>query len=262
MRGEDMKKIFGRGNTKSKLQDDPDFDEKLRMRRELGIQGLPEGEALMNTAAFSRMQIDAALSQAKADAGDTASGADEVQLEETTPQPPTADADRCRAAGPPASPVELAALERDMMSAKERNVVTHLALRVATYYARSAAIFGVDSGLVAGLGSAGDGTPGGIEAIMIPMDADSLICRPISTGKPARKRTPLGEVDGRVLRALGRSDAKEVLVLPVQIAERVVNLLYVDNGPEPLPDTSVGALRVLAVILAKAYERVGAEATG
>jgi hypothetical protein len=254
----------GSKKKKSKPPVEPDYDEQLRIRRELGIQGLPDGEELMNTAIFSRVQLDAALKGRKISEGpepdaaetnaDTADG--ELVLEEITTELPTPGASPRPSARPPAHPGEVAALEHEMMSAKDRDEVVDLALRIATYYARSAAVFVVNGGLVAGLRSAGEGLAVGIEAVMIPVDSDSVICMPAQSGKVCRKRTPLGEVDGRVLRAMGRSDVKEVLVLPVPIGERTVNLLYADNGGDSLPDTSVGALRVLALGIAKAYERL------
>jgi hypothetical protein len=238
---------------------DTEREEQLRARQEAGIQGLREGEELMNTAIFSRVQIDAALkARSLADGGEPIPAEPEAELllEEITTELPVHGADRRPTKQPPADPVEVAALEREMMTAKERDEVAELALRVATYYAKSAAIFVVNNGIVAGLQSAGDGNNAGIEAVMIPADAESVICRPIATGKVCRGILPLGEVDARVLKAMGRTDAKEVLVLPVPIGERVVNLLYVDNGAETLADTSVGALRVLALGVAKAYERL------
>jgi hypothetical protein len=58
------------------------------------------------------------------------------------------------------------------------------------------------------------------------------------------------------LRALGRDDAIDIIVIPVFIGQRVVNLLYADNGPDPVAETSIGALRVLCSGITLAYERV------
>jgi len=238
---------------------DDEHDEQVRMRQELGIQGLPDGEELMNTAIFSRVQLDAVLKSRPLSEGavpEADEPMDELLLEELATELPVRGLGRRPDTGPPADPAEVAALEREMMSAKERDEVAELALRIASYYAKAAAIFVVHRGLVAGLRSAGDGLSTGIEAVMIPADSESVICRPIETGKLARSGESTGAVDERVLRAMGRSEVSEMLVLPVPIADRVVNLLYADNGAEPLPDTSVGALRVLALGIAKAYERL------
>ncbi len=58
------------------------------------------------------------------------------------------------------------------------------------------------------------------------------------------------------MRALGRSDACDVLVVPVLVRDRTVNLIYADNGPDRLADTAVAALVTLGSCLAKAYERL------
>jgi hypothetical protein len=254
-----MAKDSGGKKGSSKLPAEPSQDEKLRMRQELGIQGLPEGEELMNTATFSRVHIDRVLEARRLDEGASLEDdepMDELVLEKVATELPVRGLGRRPDTGPPADPVEVAALEREMMSAKERDEVAELALRIATYYAKAAALFVVHRGLVAGLRSAGEGLSTGIEAVMIPADSESVICRPIETGKLARGGESLGAVDERVLKAMGRSDASEMLVLPVPIGDRVVNLLYADNGDATLPDTSVGALRVLALGVAKAYERL------
>ena len=59
-----------------------------------------------------------------------------------------------------------------------------------------------------------------------------------------------------MLDAVGRPAAHAVLLQPVSIRGRVVNLLYADNGPDPLGDTSVAALAALAHTVARAYERL------
>lgn len=260
-----MAKESSKTKARSKRSMEQDHDEQVRARRELGIQGLPEGEELMNTAIFSRVQLDAVLkSRALADgvAPDAIEQDEELLLEEITTELPVRGQGRRPRMSRPADSGEVAAIEREMMEAKERDEVAELALRVATYYARSAALFVVNRGIVAGLCSAGEGLPAGIEAIMIPTDSESVLCRSAATGKLTRGEAPLGDVDARVLKAMGRGEVKQVLVLPVPIGERVVNLLYVDNGAETLPDTSVGALRVLALGLAKAYERLIVERSG
>ena len=63
-------------------------------------------------------------------------------------------------------------------------------------------------------------------------------------------------MDARILRAMGRGDARDRIVVPVSIGGRVVNLLYADNGADALGATSVAALQALATRVASAYERL------
>ena len=47
-----------------------------------------------------------------------------------------------------------------------------------------------------------------------------------------------------------------MLVHPIVIRSRIVNLLYADNGPDPFGETSIAALASLCACVARAYERV------
>ena len=75
-------------------------------------------------------------------------------------------------------------------------------------------------------------------------------------GEPQRLAAPSAGVDARILRAMGRADAAEIAILPVAIHGRVVNLLYVDNGPDRIGETSYAALLTLCDLVAQAYERL------
>jgi len=246
----------------SLLPKEPNQEEKLQARRELGIEGLPDGESLMNTATFSRVHIAAVLESrclpdAAASADEDSLG--EIILDEIAAEPPAVDRGQAAEIGRPANPAEVAALEREMMSAKDRDELAELALRIASYYARAAALFVVNRELVSGLRRAGEGSEVGIGAVMLPVEAESLVCRPVQTGAMVRGGPPYGEVDEHVLRALGRSHVGEILTLPIPVGDRIVGVLCVDNGEDNVPDTSVGALRVLALGAAEAYERLVVE---
>jgi hypothetical protein len=66
--------------------------------------------------------------------------------------------------------------------------------------------------------------------------------------------------DGRIIAAIGRPEAHEVLIQPITIRGRVVNFLYVDNGGDALADTTVAPLTALGDTMARAYERLILEA--
>ena len=131
-----------------------DFDEQLRMRRELGIEGLPDGQELMNTATFSRVQLDALL-KTKRIAEDAEPAAleqsAEILLEEIATELPSRGRGPAAETGPPADPAALAELEQQMMKAKSRDEAAETAVRVAAFHARSAALFVVHKGILAGL---------------------------------------------------------------------------------------------------------------
>lgn len=52
---------------------------------------------------------------------------------------------------------------------------------------------------------------------------------------------------------MDRADASDVVILPVSLRGRVVNLLYADNASDRLPETSVAAL---CRSMAAAYEHI------
>ena len=92
--------------------------------------------------------------------------------------------------------------------------------------------------------------------MLVPSQAASIYTQPAVDGEMFRGRPPHDGLDGRLLRAIGRPGVHEVIVLPVVIRGRVVNLLYADNGADPLPDTSAAALHAVAATIAAAYERL------
>ena len=58
------------------------------------------------------------------------------------------------------------------------------------------------------------------------------------------------------MEALGRRDVREVLIMPIGIGDRVVNLLYADNGSDGFGETSIAALTALCDGLSRVYGRV------
>jgi hypothetical protein len=94
------------------------------------------------------------------------------------------------------------------------------------------------------------------EEILFPADAPSLFAEVVASGEPFRGAPPQLHLDGRLLRALGRRQVREIVVLPVMVGGRVVNLLYADNGPEALGDASLAALAAVCARLSRAYERL------
>jgi hypothetical protein len=251
-------------------EDDRRRREAEQTREQFGIATLTLDEELIDDETFSRMHdrlaIGRAAPQPDPDASAPADAAtaapagevDELVLEEiaTVLPSPAAQTTPTVDAGPPTDPAAVADLERQLAAAKDRTGVAALALGIARYHADVAALFVVNKGLIAGLRGSGGGLEDRTEGIMIPVDAGSLMAAPIGSGRLVRSATPLGPVDMRVLRAMGREHVHHVAVLPIAIGDRVVNLLYVDNGRAPLAETSLGALRVLCLGVGRVYERL------
>jgi hypothetical protein len=98
--------------------------------------------------------------------------------------------------------------------------------------------------------------PEPLPAIELPIVTESLFTQPAATLTPFRGEPPDTGIDARLLHSLGRDGVLEVLVLPIAIRGRVVNLLYADNGPDPFGETSLAALGELCRCISRGYERL------
>jgi hypothetical protein len=196
----------------------------------LGATPLDEGQELIDEETFSSLH--------ERWQGTSADPQDEPPAPVRTPEPTPA------------------ALEAELEAASDRDTVGRMALRIARLHAGAAALFVVRGGMVSGFRGDGAGMDENLDGILIPAEADTIFSRPATARTPFRGRPPEGGMDGRVLGALSRKGAREVLVYPIAIRGRVVNLLYADNGAEPLAETSVAALAALCGCVARAYERL------
>ena len=184
---------------------------------------------------------------------------DELVLEEI------ALVDEVEAQGPPSrprvpsGPKEIAALEAELSGAGDRNGAIDLALRIGAAFAQNVALFVVRGEMVTGLKAIADGELSRLDGVVLPLSLESLFTQPALTGDSFRGHPPHDGTDGRILEAIGRAEAHEVLIQPVSIRGRVVNLLYADNGSDPFADTCVAALGALAETMSEAYGRLIAE---
>lgn len=157
-------------------------------------------------------------------------------------------------AGGPASPAAAAALEAEIDRSRSQETVARLAVYLARSYASAAALLLVHRDMIQGL--CADGLSGRPDAILFPAGAASVFGAVANGGLPFRGAPPAQGLDARILRALGREHVQEIAILPVGLAGRTVNLLYADNGPESLGDSSAAALTAICARLGAAYERL------
>jgi hypothetical protein len=160
----------------------------------------------------------------------------------------------------PSGPGEVATLEALLQGAEDRDRVIELGLRLALGFARNAVLFVVRGGVVAGHRGAGRSVTSELSGVQVPVQTPSLFARPAVTALRFRGVPPHDGFDGSILEAIGCVDAQEVLLQPISIRGRVVNLLYADNGGDALADTQVAALTALGETMATAYERLILEA--
>ena len=228
--------------------DDAKLPEEVRLRAELGIRPLAADEDLIDESSFAELHQRFDAVRALAHGGPPAGEGAELVLDEVLPDDIETDA---RDAG-----LDARALEETLARAPDREAAARAALALARRHVRTAVLFVVHRGVVMGMAGAGEEPLAPVEGILVPADSESVFARVVASGEPFRGAPPASGLDHRVLRALGRAGSQEIAVLPIAIRGRVVNLLYADDGPRPLSDTGIGALRALAVCIARAYEQL------
>jgi hypothetical protein len=238
-----------------------DRPEEVRLREALGIGPLGQGEDLIDESSFAALHqrlasarefaaggpaesVEAAVSDAETDAELLL---DDEVLEEGRVQRTEAPA--------LALPNDALALEALLDAATDRESTGRAAIALSRLHVATAALLVVHRGMVIGLFGDGGNLASCIEAVLVPIDADSVLAR-AAHGEPYRGAPPKGALDVRLLRALGRADAREIAVLPISLRGRVVNVLYVDAGDKAIAETAFGALHALTLCVARAYERL------
>ena len=236
-----------------------DRPEELRLRAALGIGTLGHGEDLIDESSFAVLHQKLASARERAAGGpadgDTASGTGSQSESALLLDDEILEAEpRSAASATPASRNALA-LEALLDAAPDRESAGRAAIAIARLYVANVALLVVHRGMVMGLFADGGDLDHHIEALLVPIDADSVLAR-AAHGEPYRGAPPQGAIDERVLRALGRADARELAVLPISLRGRVVNLLYVDGGERAIAETALGALHALTLCVGRSYERL------
>jgi hypothetical protein len=212
-------------------------DELVHWRDAHGIRPLAEGEELSNEAEF------AALHQ---------------RLSREPPGP--AAALPAPSLEPARSATERAALEANLAMTGDRESVVPTALRIAASYARVAAVFAVRDGMIQGVLAARGSASGPIDGLYVPAAEPSMLATAarggVFHGTPSREG-----IDAIVARLVGGGEPREAAIVAVAIRGKVVQLLYVDNGPDPLPPSALSALGMLCDGVSAAYARLISEST-
>ena len=88
------------------------------------------------------------------------------------------------------------------------------------------------------------------------MNTDSVLAAAAREGEPFRGVPPVTSIDKELFAALGRDGVCDAVILPVRIRDRVLSLLYADNGSHPLGESSVAALAAVSDCISRAYARL------
>jgi hypothetical protein len=215
--------------------------EEVRLREALGISALGQGEDLIDESDFAELHQRLVAAREHAAGGPAPRAQAELAQGDVV------------ATMLPDDPI---ALEAALADALDRDSAARAALALARRHVEAAALLVVHRGMVIGLLGSGGELERHIEAVLVPLDAESAFAHAAARNEPYRGAPPATPLDGRVLRALGRASAREIALLPIPVRGRVVNLLYVDGGDGPLAETALGALSALTVCIARSYERI------
>lgn len=183
---------------------------------------------------------------------------DEMHLEPIEEAPPIpAPADRPVPYPPPTSVSEAAELRQYLQNAPDREEVAIAALRLARTHFATVAMFIVNKGMILGWRGAGNALDRqSIEPLMLPANADSIFKEPAAGSVVFHGPIPKGGLNERLLAGLGRELPMTAVVLPVSLKNRVVNLVYADNGGTGVSAAAAGYLQLLTRDIATAYERI------
>jgi hypothetical protein len=153
----------------------------------------------------------------------------------------------------PIAPVE--ALERVIAESEERAAVIEASVELAARFATVAALFVVRDRMASGLAARRGSEALDVEATGVPLGGESLLASAVADAQPARG-VPACAVDKALARALGGAEHAELVVYPVVIGERVVNVLLAQPENGSLAATSQAALATLVPMIGAAYERL------
>ena len=154
-------------------------------------------------------------------------------------------------------PNELAALERAIGEADEREKLIETSFSIAKQFARTIALFIVQKGMMQGVRYAQHGGPARpLEGLLISVELASMLSQAANATEPMRAVPSARALDARLLQMLGDINALEVGLFPICIRQRVVNLLYASNGAERLGPIAFAGLSALAQQMSAGYERL------
>lgn len=218
--------------------------ERVIIRAELGLRPLEEGAELTDPESF-----ESAMGAPTRDLG----GASPKRKAPKAKEPEAVILGEREGIG---SPGALAAAERDLTIAPNRNGVTRAALAIAGAFAESAAFFAVHDGQILGTMAIREDRLTDIGGIALPTTTGSCLAEVARTGRVRLGPPNEDVIDDRLFDALGYSTRSEMLAQPVHIGDRIVGILVAESGNvEPGP-VAIAALAELAEAMTRAFERL------
>lgn len=152
------------------------------------------------------------------------------------------------------SPLSFGEAQQELLRSHDREAVARTVLRYATGKWARAVLLSVQPPLLTGWRGSGEGvTPDVVRRLMVTLGEDGtfdLVCRTRSHYVGPVRRD---EATADFYRTLGGAFPATAVVLPLLVGERVVHVLYVDNGPGAVTPPDIGELLILSQAVNRTY---------
>ena len=158
---------------------------------------------------------------------------------------------------PRRGPYTAAMAKEDLHNASSRDEVMRSFFDFCAQYFEYAVLFTVHGDLAEGWDAHGPGADRqSVASIAVPVDGPGSFAAARAAGTFRLGQLEATQVDERLLRDLGRTGDRAVLIVPVTVRGRCVLLLYGDHGNESVELESVGDVIGFAALASSALERV------
>jgi len=156
----------------------------------------------------------------------------------------------------PQTPLSFEEASAALEQASTRDEVIRAALRLAAGYARRAAFYIVRKNLVIGWDCLGEGMDlSSIRSQVLPLSEPSIFQTVHDNPGPFMGKIPRTAANDLFRKSIEKRSGS-VLVLPVRLADRIVNLLYLDNGTKDDVRPELKDLLLFVNKLPEAYLRI------
>lgn len=153
------------------------------------------------------------------------------------------------------SPLSFAEASEKLRDAKDREELAHLVLRYARSMFVRAALFTVHPRHIVGWQGIGEGLAmDNVRSLSFPRNVRTVLSMVAESRSYYLGPLQKWAAHGPWVKATGRQIPLSIVVAPVLLRGRVINLFYGDNGHDAHADSNVGELLILAQRIAESYE--------
>ncbi len=165
--------------------------------------------------------------------------------------------DRHRGPTAPPENLSLADVEQLLDKVRDRDEIADVVFAYTKKRLRRVILFIVRSGMVLGWNGYGPNvTTSLVQSLMVPLTTSSIFKTVIDSQGHYLGGVTDVQVNRRFFKALGDTNPRTVLVLPVSIKGSIVTLLYGDNGEGKKVAPDISDLQLLAAKVSAAFERL------